>query len=145
MTFVNLNPERGFETITKRFNELINDVDKGISFEFGGFTPRVDIMEDDNNVYFFIEVPGMTKDDLKISVNEEKLLTIKGKKTRPNENENKNYITSERVFGEFQREFILADNSDTENIQASFENGILELIIPKLEPPKPKEINVEIK
>lgn len=145
MTFINLNPERGLETISKRFNQLISDFEKGINFEFGTFSPRIDIMENEKNIFFYIEIPGMTKDDIKISVNQEKVLKIKGNKNKPDNNENKNYITRERVFGEFEREFMLADNSDVENIEAKFENGVLELIIPKLEPPKPKEINVEIK
>ncbi len=56
----------------------------------------------------------------------------------------KNYIRNERVFGEFSRSFVLPENIDFEKIAAKFENGVLELAIPKKEPEKPKEINIDI-
>jgi HSP20 family protein len=144
MTLVRFEPFRGFEKIGKRFNEFANEFEKGISFEMGGFSPRIDITEDDNNLFVHAEIAGMGKSDVKISVNEERMLTLKGEKKKSEKKEDVNYLRNERVFGEFERSLMLPDNVDVEKIQAKYDNGILELVIPKMEPPKPKEINVEI-
>jgi HSP20 family protein len=145
MTLVRFEPFRGFEKIGRRFNEMVNDFDKGISFEMGGFSPRVDITEDDKNLYVHAEIAGMSKEDVKVSVNEDRMLSLKGEKRRTEKKEDRNYLRNERVYGEFERTLMLSDNVDVENIKAKYDNGILELVIPKVEPPKPKEINVEIK
>ncbi len=145
MTLVRFEPFRGFERLSKRFGDFASDFEKGISFEMGGFSPRVDITEDDNNLFVHAEIAGMSKEDVKVSVNEERLLTLKGEKKKTDKKEDANYLRNERVFGEFERSFMLPDNVDVEKIQAKYDSGILELVIPKMEPPKPKEINVEIK
>jgi len=144
MTLLRFNPARGFESISRRMGEFMNELDKGISFEMGGFTPRADITEDELNIFFHLELPGMSKESVKISVNEDRILTIKGEKKRAELSEDKNYIRNERVFGEFSRSFVLPENIDYEKIAAKFENGVLELAIPKKEPEKPKEINIDI-
>lgn len=144
MTLLRFNPARGIESISRRMGEFMNELDKGISFEMGGFTPRADITEDEVNIFFHLEMPGMCKECVKISVNEDRILSIKGEKKRKEQSEDKNCIRSERVFGEFSRSFVLPENSDFEKINAKFENGVLELTIPKKEPEKPKEISIDI-
>ena len=52
MTLLRFNPARGFESISRRMGEFMNELDKGISFEMGGFTPRADITEDELNIFF---------------------------------------------------------------------------------------------
>ncbi len=144
MTLVRLEPFRGFERLSKKFNEFANDFEKGVSFEMGGFNPRIDITEDANNLFVHAEIAGMKKGDVKVSVNEDKMLVLKGDKKKAEKSAEKNYLRNERVFGEFERSLMLPDNVDLEKIEAKYDNGVLELIIPKVEPPKPKEINVEI-
>jgi len=145
MTLVRLEPFRGFERLSKRFNDLVSDVEKGVSFEMGGFSPRIDITEDDNHIFVHAEVAGLNKEDVKVSVNEDRTLLLKGEKKKATLSEDKRVIRTERIYGEFERSFMLPDSADIEHIDAKFENGVLELSIPKIEPPKPKEINVEIK
>ena len=118
--------------------------EKGFSFEMGAFSPRVDITEDDNNLFVHAELPGMSKDQVKVSVNEDRLLTIQGEKKKEEKKEDKSLIRIERNFGSFTRSFSLPENVDVENISAKFENGVLELSLKKIEPPKPKEIEVKI-
>jgi len=144
MTFVKLNPIRGFENMSRRFGEFWDDLEQGISFEMGGFSPRVDLTEDDKYLFLHAEIPGMTKEEVKISVNEERMLTIKGEKKKEQKAEGKNFVRTERVYGEFSRSFMLPDNLDFEKIGAKIENGVLELSIPKVEPPKPKDIEINI-
>lgn len=144
MTLVKLNPIKGFENMSRRFGEFWDDFETGFSFEMGGFSPRVDITEDEKNLYVHAEIPGMDKEGVKISVNEERLLTLKGEKKKEEKAEGKNFVRTERVYGEFSRSFMLPENLDIEKISAKIDNGVLELSIPKVEPPKPKEIEVNI-
>ena len=110
----------------------------------GGFSPKADIIEDANNYYLNLELPGIAKEDVKISVNEERVLTIKGEKKPSEGRDNNSFLRTERVFGSFSRTFIVPDNLDLEKISAKFADGVLELSLPKVEPPAPKEIEINI-
>jgi len=145
MTLVRLEPFRRFEVLGRRLNDFANDFEKGISLEVGSFSPKTDICDDDKKVFITAELPGMKKGDIKISVTEDRILSIKGKKQKPEINKDKSYLRNERNFGEFERTFVLSEDVDLENINAKFENGVLELVMNKIEPPEPKEIEVEIK
>lgn len=149
MAIFRFDPVRSFEGLTKRMNEFVSDIDKGINIEFGSYAPRVDIIEDEKNIYIQAELAGVPKEEVKVSVNDDNVLSIKGNKKRSfNENEkleDKTYIRSERNFGEFSRAFLLPDNVKKDSIQAKFENGVLFLNLEKIEPEKPKEIHVDIK
>lgn len=144
MTYLRFEPFRGFERFGKRLGDFANELEKGISFEMGGFSPRIDIIEDEKNLFVYAEIPGMSKNDVRISVNDERVLTLKGEKKKYEIKDGSVSLRNERFFGEFERSFILPDNSDIENIQAKYENGVLELLIHKMQPQKPKEINVDI-
>jgi HSP20 family protein len=137
------DPMRTLGEFSKRMNELADNVDKGFSFEAGGFTPRVDIVEKEDSFLIYGEFPGMKKEDIKINVNEDKVLKISGNKNKTDE-EGRSYLRTERMYGEFERRFVLSDDIDLDGISAKYENGVLELATKKKEPVKPKEINVEI-
>ena len=112
------------------------------------YVPRVDISEDTNNIYVHAELPGMSKDDVKITL-AEGILTLRGEKKHEEKKEDKNYYRIERRYGSFARQFTLPENVKDEDVHANFNNGVLEITIPKSEPVKPKErevpINVEVK
>ncbi len=138
-------PFRGFDTLSRRMNDFVGEIEKGVRFEIGDFSPRVDISEDDKNIYLHAELPGIAKEDVKVSVTEERVLTLKGEKKRVVTDENKNYVRVERNYGNFVRSFSLPENVQFDAVQAKFENGVLEVILPKIEPQLPKEVTVEIK
>ena len=144
MTLVRFDPFRGFEGIARRMNQFVNEFDKGFRVETGGFNPRVDIIEDNNNLYVHAELPGLKKEEVKISVNEDRVLTLKGERKKGTQ-ENRSFIRDEIRFGSFSRSFILPENIDYEKIDAKFGSGVIELTIPKKEPEKPKEVEVDIK
>ncbi|MGA2297419.1 MAG: Hsp20/alpha crystallin family protein [FCB group bacterium] len=144
MTLVKFEPHRGFERISRRWEQFANDFEKGISFETGGFNPRVDITEDEKNLYVHAELPGMSKEQVKVSVDEERTLTIKGEKTKELKTENKNDLKLERSYGSFSRSFLLPENINIEKIDAKYQDGVLELVLQKIEPEKPKVIDVAI-
>lgn len=145
MTMLKFEPFRGFDSLSRRMNDFVGEIEKGVRFEIGDFSPRVDISEDDKNIYLHAELPGIAKDDVKVSVTEERMLTLKGEKRRVVTDENINYVRVERNYGNFVRSFSLPENVQFDAVQAKFEHGVLEVILPKIEPQLPKEVNVEIK
>lgn len=144
MVHVKFEPLRGFESFSRRLNDIFGDLEKGVRFEMGDFSPRVDIAEDEKNVYLHAELPGIERENVKISVSEDRVLTLKGEKSREAKVEGKNYVRSERSYGNFTRSFALPDTIDVENVAAKFENGVLNLTLPKTEPAKPKEVAISI-
>jgi len=107
-------------------------------------TPRVDAVETDTQYTLLVELAGVTKEDVQVTV-EDQVLTIKGEKKRPELHDNVQFVSKGRRFGKFERSFKLAENVDATNISAEFANGILTLTLPKIEVKKPEPTTVEIK
>ena len=141
MTLLRFDPFRSFEHTTKKMAQMMNDLEKGVNFDYGSFKPRVDISEDSKAVYVQAELPGLVKDDVKVSVNEDNILIIKGEK-KGKEDQKLTIHRAETYKGEFERRFILPENLNTDEIKAKYENGLLELTIAKIEPPKPKDVEI---
>ncbi len=144
MTLLRFEPYRSFETMFKRMNQFINEFEKGINIETGSFTPRVDIFEDNDNLYLVAEIPGIPKGDVKVTISEDNILTLKGEKKVQSDGENKTSIRNERIFGSFDRSFVLPENLDINNVVANYNDGLLNITIKKKEPEKPKEIDINI-
>lgn len=110
--------------------------------------PRVDIIEDAKEFRFLVEMPGLKKDEIKLSIIEDNVLHIIGKKVEEKNEENTKkgliFHRKERFNGEFTRKFILPENVNHEAIDAKFENGVLSIVIEKKEAEKPKEIEVKV-
>lgn len=147
MAFVRFNPMWEFDNLTKEFDKMVKTVTNPETrprVEFGGFKPRVDIQEDEKSIYFEVEIPGVRKDDVKVSVGEDNILTIKGEKRFEKKDDIKTCCKSERTYGDFERSFQLPELVSAEKIEAKYENGMLYLSVPKLEPVKPKETVINI-
>lgn len=144
MSMFRVNDFSNFDTVFKNISKIGDELSKGITFETGGFNPRVNIFENNDGITVLVELAGVNKDDVSISVNDENLLTIKGERKQKDEDTNRNYLRREIVFGEFSRTFLLPDYLDTEKIKAKFTNGVLEVLVSKKEKVMPKEINVQI-
>ncbi len=114
--------------------------DDGIAMH--AIVPDVDIVEKDDAYILKAELPGVSKDDVKITLREN-LLTIKGEKKKEKEEKNRNSYRSERMYGTFERTFTLPSMVRDERIQANFKDGVLTVEIPKSEEVKPKEIPVK--
>lgn len=144
MTFVKFEPLRELENFNNRlqkfFGEFPANVDLGISF-----SPRVDVFADDKNFFLEAELPGMKKNEIKISL-QDNILTISGEKKKSGEDNDKNeYFRNERIFGKFSRSFTLPKDIDPDSIGAVFEDGILKISIGKKGTGSVKEKNIEIK
>ena len=144
---IRLNPMWEMQNIIKEMNGFMRNnfsQENRPRIEIGDFKPRVDVSEDTKSIFFEVEIPGVKKEDVKVSVNNENIMTIKGEKKFERKDEVTSCCRSERTYGEFMRSFQLPDNTDSEKISASYNNGILTLTIPKIEPVKPSEKQVEI-
>ena len=94
------------------------------------FQPSVDIVENENAYELHLAVPGVTNEDFQIEV-KDNLLTISGERKFADEKKEKNYRSIETHFGSFSRTFSLPENVDGEKINARYNNGILEVSVPK--------------
>ncbi len=110
-------------------------VDRFFNDEFSGgslpsFTPKVDIAETDKEYEIQFHVPGMKKDEINIDLNEDRL-TISGERKFENENKEKNFHSVESYFGSFSRSFHLPDTVNRDKVDASYQDGILSVKLPK--------------
>ncbi len=107
-------------------------------------SPLVDVHESEDGLQVSVELPGLGSDDVKVSV-ENGILTISGEKKREIEQgeEGTDYHVVERRYGRFQRSFTLPRGIDTEKTSAKFENGVLEVTLPKSAQAKAKLIEIK--
>jgi len=92
---------------------------------------KTDIREDDKSYLLEVDLPGYSKDDIKIDITDG-YLTINAKVEKEDNDENKNYVRRERFTGEVSRSFYVGEDIKEDEVKASFKNGILTLEVPKL-------------
>lgn len=145
MTLIKFNPFKELETLSERMRSLFDDLPTAFNFDLtSSFYPRVDIAEDDQNIYVTAELPGVDKKDVKVSL-QDNILTIKGEKKSEVKDENKNYYRIERTYGSFCRSFPLPAEVYPDKVKAKFENGMLMIEAAKKEPTPRNEKLIEIK
>jgi HSP20 family protein len=105
------------------------------------WAPALDISERKDSYLVTVEVPGVNADDLDITL-EDGLLTIQGERQFTSESSEQQYHRVERRYGSFRRSITLPSQVRADAIEASFENGVLEVVVPKAEAAKPKKISV---
>jgi HSP20 family protein len=106
-------------------------------------TFKVDISEDEKAFYLSADIPGVKKEDVKVTMDDE-VLCICAERAQEEEEKKKNYHRVERSWGSLSRSFTIGDNVDSEHISANYDNGVLKIVVPKKEPEpkKSKEIAV---
>ena len=107
---------------------------------FTGWSPALDLYESGDNLIAVIELPGMRKEDIDISLHDG-TLTISGERKRESTNGEKAQRT-ERYVGTFRRSITLPTGVDAGKVGATYQDGILKVILPKAEEAKPKQIKV---
>ena len=103
---------------------------------------KCDIYESEGKYHIEMDIPGFRKDEIKIECNKGNIVITAEKKDEEKE-EDKKYLRRERVYGKYQRSFYLGDIVEDE-IEASFDNGILHIVVPKLEEKETKKY-IEVK
>lgn len=106
------------------------------------WSPRVDIQENEGSFSIQVDLPGVGPDDIDIQTDKQ-VLSIQGKRTLERKEEEGASLRTERFSGEFLRRFSLPESADLESIEASYENGVLEVVIPKRAEEKPRRIQVK--
>lgn len=109
----------------------------------GFWAPPLDIEETENEFVIKAELPGMKKEDIKISLSGD-ILAISGEKKKEVEEKGKTYYRMERSYGKFQRNITLPAEVEMDKAKASYKNGILTLNLPKSEISKPREIPIKV-
>lgn len=136
------------------FRDLVtvrDDVDRLFDAFFGRtyddmenfWRPATDIEENNGNLMVRAEIPGMKKEEIKVSVKDD-VLTISGERSRENETKDKTVHRIERSYGQFRRMIRLPAQVDVDKVKATYKDGVLNVILPKPESMKPKQIEVEI-
>lgn len=123
------------------FGDLFAPHEGGTDTEETSWMPTVDISETENGYEIRAELPGVSEEDVNVSLTDN-VLTVKGEKRQEAETEGKNYHRVERRYGNFQRRFTLPSDVETDDIKAEFSDGVLTLSIPKPEAVKPTEIPI---
>nr|AAC79726.1 small heat shock protein [Thermotoga maritima] len=134
------------EDIFRPFRELQREIDRLFDDFFRTEVrpaPDMDVFETDDEVVIEVEIPGIDRKDVQITV-EENILKISGEKKLEREQKGKNYYYVERSAGKFERAIRLPDYVDVEKIKAEYKNGVLTIRVPKKEERKKKVIEVEV-
>jgi HSP20 family protein len=105
------------------------------------FVPACDVEEQDDHYLLTLEVAGVKKDDIKMEVVDNQIL-ISGERRNERRKKTEGGIYSERRFGKFQRAFALPAGVDAVQVEASFQDGVLHILVPKAETAKPRQIKI---
>jgi len=134
------DPFKELQDIERRLGAVLN-ANKPVQ-KVDIFTPAVNEKVDEKGYYLEVDLPGVKKEDIEISVNEG-VLTISGERKLEKKEEKDNYTRIESFFGRFERAFKLPSDADLDNIDAKYENGVLHIFIPKKAKPEGKRIVVK--
>ena len=110
---------------------------------FDGWTPAIDLYEDKENLFVKVELPGLKKDEIEVSMHDG-TLSISGERKAATEDSSNQTFRSERFFGRFHRSLALPKPVAVDKIKASYKDGILTVTLPKTEEAKPKQIEVSV-
>ena len=144
MNVIRWDPYRDLSSIADRFNRALGTVagrERDEELNLGTWVPPVDISEDKDRITLTAELPGFREDQVEVQM-EGGVLTIRGERKFEEEKEGRNFHRLERSYGHFVRSFTLPNNVDREEIRASFNNGLLEIELPKSEEARPRQIKV---
>jgi HSP20 family protein len=146
MQITRWNPFVELDDFQQRLNRLFNE--KAVTSPadgFADFVPPVDIQETDNEFIVRADLPQMTKDEVKVHL-ENGVLAIEGERHQEKEKEEKGkrFHRLEREFGKFVRRFAMPIDIDPEKVRAEFKDGVLNVYLPKAPSAKPKLIDVKV-
>ena len=146
MTLVKYRPRTTslLDNVDLMINSIFHDNFEQIDNSFDSWKPLADIKENDNYYNIIADIPGFSKKDIEIKINNS-ILTITGEKKNDTKNDGEKFYHRERNLGRFFRSFSLPDTVDEERVDASFKDGVLTITLHKDEKLLPKERVVKIK
>lgn len=144
-TLMRWDPFRELTTIRNMMDRLLEEPmegnGEGFSRQYNAFPLALDVVEDQDAYTVKASVPGINPDDVEVTMTDN-VLTIKGETHEEKDVEEKQYRLRERRYGSFQRRVTLPVAVDPDKVEATSENGVLTLRLPKSEAVKPKKISV---
>jgi len=147
MAIIRWRPDRDIWSLRDDMNELINSffgrAGGPRTIPEGAWNPAVDVSETENAVYVSAEVPGLKKEDINISI-QDNVLSFKGEKKQEKTRKDESLHCVERYYGSFHRSFSLPSQVDSSKVKATYKDGILTIELPKKEEAKPKEISISV-
>jgi len=129
MAIVKFDPFREFRDFENRFFANLNHKEES---SLSDFTPKVNTREGEYAYHVDVDLPGVKKEDIHLDI-KDNILMISGERDFKDEVKEEDYYKVETSFGKFTRSFTLPESVDIENITASCDNGVLEVVIPKLQ------------
>ena len=150
MALVRWEPVRELTTLQNEMNRLFSSFfDSPAGAGNGGtqglrrWVPAMDLVETDDHFVLKADLPGLGPDDVNIEV-EDNVLTISGERKVEHETEREGFYRVERASGSFRRSLTLPEGVNLEDIAANFDNGVLEIRIPKPEERKPRKVSISV-
>ncbi len=135
------SPFKEIEMLEKEINKMFNDFfgTVGVSYEY----PLIDMIDTNDAILVYAEIPGVNKDDIKVKIHND-VLTISGERKEPELPEKANCLIREREFAKFMRSVRLPYPVDVNKVSAEYKDGILKITLPKREEFKQKEIQISV-
>ena len=128
---------KGFDSM---MNSFLQETDENLQTSF--FRPSVDVVEHEENYEIHVSIPGVKREDITLDVQRNQLI-VSGERKQVTEKKEAKYHTGEIRYGKFSRTFYLPDDVNHNAIEAKFEDGVLNIQIPKAEQAKPKTIKIK--
>lgn len=143
-----LDPFSELENIQKQMNQLfdfsLSRNPTGDTTLLGGqWSPAIDVYDSKDNLLIKADLPGLTKDEIEVSIQENHLV-LKGEKKKDTEIKEEHYFKTERFYGSFFRTIPLPAAIDAGKVDAKYQDGVLTLTLPKKEEAKPKQISINV-
>lgn len=126
--------------VERMFREALGSADAPVTA--GAFSPALDVQEGEDGYTLFVELPGVTSDDVEITL-EENVLTIEGQRDFYDQQDPDDFRRVERRFGRFHRSVRLPDRVAGDQVAARYADGLLTIDVPKAEEAKPRRISIE--
>ena len=151
MTLVRWQPRRhagmdpffGMTDLSKELNRIFDwDSTPGNACASCNWAPAIDVVEKGDDYVVTMDLPGLSKDDVELTLFNNPL-TVKGERKVSEEDKNENVFRSERIHGTFERTIKLPTAVNTNNVEATFTNGVLEIRLPKTEEAKARQISIK--
>lgn len=143
MTLVRFEPMKEFENLNSRLQKFFNDFPAMDGSINPGFSPRINILENEKAIGIEVELPGVKKENINITL-EDNILTIKGEKKSAEVDDKTRYYRSERTFGSFKRSFTMPKDVESDNVEAKFEDGVLFVTLQKVQPKAKAEREISL-
>lgn len=143
MALVRWDPFRDLTALQSEVNRLFTRATGGDVAERQSWTPAIDVVETDDAIVLKAELAGMKPEDINIEV-QDNVLTVSGERRFEEEVKEDKFYRIERRYGSFSRSLALPPTADESKVDASYENGLLQVTVHKAEVVKPKKITVNI-